>query len=308
MANEVVEETPWAQEDEGSEIEENGDIQISDNAQEDMNLSSQAPQTSGDLASPTDGPAEDAVGDYDPASVDLTVPPQEEEEEQDQSQPTSLKPTPQPTAQSLSAPAPASKKRKTAGGFLVGDSDSEGDDVPAPAPAPDSTSLPTHPSQAPQSLSDPLPDTSASVPQAQEAQAPSNVPSTSQPNDAPAASVVVPTESSGAVAPQFDAGAGAPYDVITTLEDRIKQEPRAAMDAWLDLIAELRQRNDIDALRDVYERFLAVFPQAVSCHNPGVSALFLLLTTSRRTFGLRTWKWRWTSTTFQRQRTSSRRP
>lgn len=264
MANEVVEETPWAQEDEDSEVEENGDIQISDNTQEDMNLSSQAPQTSGDLASSTDGPAEDAVGDYDPASVDLTLPPQEEEQ-QEQSRPTSLKPTPQPTAHSLSTPTPTSKKRKTAGGFLVGDSDSEGDDVPAP----DSTSLP---SQAPQSLSQPPPDTSASVPQAEEA--PSNVPSTSQANSAPAASVVVPTESSGVVAPQFDAGAAAPYDVITTLEDRIKQEPRAAMDAWLDLIAELRQRNDIDALRDVYERFLAVFPQAVSDYNPRVSVLF----------------------------------
>lgn len=267
MANEVVEETPWAQEGEESEVEENGDIQISDNTQEDMNLSSHAPQTSGDLASSTDGPAEDAVGDYDPASVDLTLLPQEEEE-QDQSQQNSLNPTPQPTAQSVPAPAPASKKRKTAGGFLVGDSDSEGDDVPAPA----STSLPTQPSQASQSLSQLPLDTSASAPQAPEAA--SNVPSASQANNAPAASVVVPAESSAAVAPQFDGGAGAPYDVITTLEERIKQEPRAAMDAWLDLIAELRQRNDIDALRDVYERFLAVFPQAVSCHHPGTSALF----------------------------------
>lgn len=268
MANEVVEETPWAQEGEESEGEENGDIQISDNTQEDMNLSSHAPQTSGDLASPTDGPAEDAVGDYDPASVDLTLPPQEEEE-QDQSQQNSLNPTPQPTSQSVPAPAPASKKRKTAGGFLVGDSDSEGDDAPAPA---STTSLPTQPSQAPQSLPQPLLDTSTSASEAVEAA--SNVPSASQANNAPAASVVVPTESSTAVAPQFDGGAAAPYDVITTLEERIKQEPRAAMDAWLDLIAELRQRNDIDALRDVYERFLAVFPQAVSCHNPRVSALF----------------------------------
>ena len=49
MADEVVEETQWAQEGDESEVEENGDIQISDNTQEDMNLSSLAPQTSGDL-------------------------------------------------------------------------------------------------------------------------------------------------------------------------------------------------------------------------------------------------------------------
>lgn len=250
MADEVVEEIPWAQEGDGSEEEENGDIQISDNTQEDMNLSSLAPQTSGDLASPTAGPAEDAVGEYDPASVDLTL--LSQEDEQDQSRQTSLKPTPQPTAQS------APKRRKKAGGFLVGDSDSEDDEVPAPI----STSLPTHPSQAPLSLPQSPLRASASASQAEEAV--SNVPSTSQAIDAPATSVVVPAETSGVVAPQSDDGAGAPYHVITVLEERIKQEPRAAMDAWLDLIAELRQQNDTDALRDVYERFLAVFPQAVS--------------------------------------------
>lgn len=261
MANEVVEETPWAQESDESEVEENGDIQISDNTQEDMNLSSLAPQTSGDLASPTTGPAEDAVGEYDPASVDLSALPQEDE--QDHSRPTSLKPSPQPTTEPAPAPAPALKRRKTAGGFLVGDSDLEDDDD---APAPVSTSLPIQPSQAPQSLPQSPLQTSPSAPLAEEAV--SNVPSTSQANNAPATLVVVPAEPSGVVAPQYDNGAGAPYDVITALEERIKHEPRAAMDAWLDLITELRQRNDIDALRDVYERFLTVFPQAVSLIDP----------------------------------------
>lgn len=285
MADEVVEETQWAQDGDESEVEENGDIQISDNTQEDMNLSSLAPQTSGDLASSTAdpaGPAEDAVGEYDPASVDLTIVPQEDE--QDQSQQNSLKPTPPPTAQS--APVPASKRRKTAGGFLVGDSDSEGDDVPAPV----STSLQTQPSQALQSLPQSL-DNTTSAPEAEVAV--SNVPSTSQADNAPAPSVVVPAESSSIVAPQYEDGARASYDVITSLEERIKQEPRAAMDAWLDLIAELRQRNDIDALRDVYERFLAVFPQAVSPYVPISINTPSVLTISRRTFGLRTWRWRW---------------
>jgi cleavage stimulation factor subunit 3 len=48
------------------------------------------------------------------------------------------------------------------------------------------------------------------------------------------------------------------------LEKRIQDDPRGAMDAWLALIAEQRSKNDTEQSRQVYERFLAVFPQAVS--------------------------------------------
>ncbi|CAN8104785.1 unnamed protein product [Discula destructiva] len=251
MANEAVEEPQLAQEGGEDEIEENGDINISDNPQEDINLSSLAPQTSGELSSPTAGPSDDAAGDYDPASVDLASILQEEEQEGDSRQ-TSLKPTPEPTAES----APAPKRRKTAGGFLVGDSDSEDDQVPTPV----SNAVPSQPTQAPQSFPQSPRRTSISAPQPEEAV--STVPSSSQANNAPAILDAVPAEPSADVPPPFADSADAPYDVITALEQRIKQEPRAATDAWLDLIAELRRRNDTDALRDVYERFLAVFPQS----------------------------------------------
>lgn len=254
MANEAVEETDLAQEGGGFEAEENGDINISDNTQEDINLSSMAPQTSGDLASPTAGPSDDTAGDYDPASVDLTSVLQEAEQ-QDESQQANLKPTPDPAAQS----APAPKRRKTAGGFLVGDSDSEDDDAPAPV----AVTVPSLPSQAPQSFpQSPLRVSSSVPPQVDEAV--SNVPSTSEATNALPIMRGGSDEPSGVVPQPFADSTDAPYDVITTLEQRIKQEPRAAIDAWLDLIAELRRRNDTDALRSVYERFLVIFPQSVS--------------------------------------------
>lgn len=251
MANKAVDETSWVQDGDEFEVDgDNGVIQNSDNAQQDINnlSSSVALQTSGDSASPAAVGASEDVGEYDPESVGVTPLPLQE---QAQSRQSSLKPSPQPTA----PPATVPKKRKTAGGFLVGDSDSE-DETPTPA----SNGLPIQSAQAPQSLSHSPVNTSVLAPQAHEAV--SNVPSTSQANNAPATSFEASAAPPAAAALQLDARM--PQDVVTRLEERIKQDPRAAMDAWLDLIAELRRRNDPEALRGVYERFLAVFPQSVS--------------------------------------------
>ncbi|KKK19556.1 hypothetical protein AOCH_005078, partial [Aspergillus ochraceoroseus] len=51
-----------------------------------------------------------------------------------------------------------------------------------------------------------------------------------------------------------------PHDRIGILEDRIQEDPRGDIPAWLELINEHRSRNRIDSCRDVYERFLKVFP------------------------------------------------
>ncbi|KAK8135461.1 hypothetical protein PG984_003401 [Apiospora sp. TS-2023a] len=53
-----------------------------------------------------------------------------------------------------------------------------------------------------------------------------------------------------------------PTDIIGILEDRIKDDPRGDMDAWLALIEEYRRRNMIQDIRSVYERFFEVFPQS----------------------------------------------
>lgn len=55
-----------------------------------------------------------------------------------------------------------------------------------------------------------------------------------------------------------------PHDTIGILEDRIKEDPRGDLQAWLHLINEHKKRGKIDDARNVYERFLSIFPSAVS--------------------------------------------
>jgi len=59
-----------------------------------------------------------------------------------------------------------------------------------------------------------------------------------------------------------------PHDKVGMLEDRIKEDPRGELDGWLSLIDEHRSRNRLDDARAVYERFLKLFPQAVSHFLP----------------------------------------
>ncbi|KAL8716739.1 MAG: hypothetical protein Q9225_005956 [Loekoesia sp. 1 TL-2023] len=53
-----------------------------------------------------------------------------------------------------------------------------------------------------------------------------------------------------------------PHDKIGILEDRIQEDPRGDMDAWLSLIDEYRKRGKIDEARTTYDRFFVVFPAA----------------------------------------------
>ena len=54
------------------------------------------------------------------------------------------------------------------------------------------------------------------------------------------------------------------HDVVGILEDRIKADPRGDIDAWLELMEELKSRNKQEEVRGIYERFLKVFPYSVS--------------------------------------------
>ena len=55
-----------------------------------------------------------------------------------------------------------------------------------------------------------------------------------------------------------------PQDRIGILEDRIAEDPRGDVEAWLSLIEEHRRRHKHDDARAAFERFLRVFPTAVS--------------------------------------------
>lgn len=54
-----------------------------------------------------------------------------------------------------------------------------------------------------------------------------------------------------------------PHDRVGMLEDRIKEDPRGDISAWIELIAEHRSRNRLDNAREVFERFFKVFPSSV---------------------------------------------
>ena len=54
-----------------------------------------------------------------------------------------------------------------------------------------------------------------------------------------------------------------PHDRVGILEDRIKEDPRGDIEAWISLIDEHRKRNKLEDARNVYERFFKVFPAAV---------------------------------------------
>lgn len=55
-----------------------------------------------------------------------------------------------------------------------------------------------------------------------------------------------------------------PNDRVGILEDRITEDPRGDIDAWLSLISEHRKRGKFDDARAVYDRFFKYFPTAVS--------------------------------------------
>jgi cleavage stimulation factor subunit 3 len=55
-----------------------------------------------------------------------------------------------------------------------------------------------------------------------------------------------------------------PQDRVGLLEDRIADDPRGDIEAWLGLIEEHRRRHKHDEAGAVFERFFKVFPSAVS--------------------------------------------
>lgn len=174
-------------------------------------------------------------------------------------------------AASRSSSRTSTRKRKTVGGFLADDSDEETDTA---TPTQNSASLQPPASDTPKRFPSPL---QTSVTQQDVAGAPEN-PSDSKaaPNPSHAPSVT-PGQSSTVQAPaaQILTSAGPsqgvsvpkarlPNDKTGILEDKIKEDPRGDLDAWLSLISEHRSRHKYDEATEVYERFLKVFPQAVS--------------------------------------------
>ncbi|KAL3475027.1 hypothetical protein BJX99DRAFT_166708 [Aspergillus californicus] len=209
----------------------------------------------------------------------------------DPSQPASQTPTPsRPESQvSTSAPNQASfqLKTRTIGGFVVEDEDEDdaGDDADYEPPAvlgvEDMNTIPSQPIPGNANEATSTPDVSLDE-AAQDSASAKNVPTSSfssvpvaskndgsmnlgqnlynsrttlQPEILRESATATPTPDS----PSTSKGR-LPHDRVGILEDRIQEDPRGDIPAWLELINEHRGRNRIDSARDVYERFLAVFP------------------------------------------------
>lgn len=132
-------------------------------------------------------------------------------------------------AASATPSQPAPSKPKMSGGFIVEASDDEDDDGPT-------QEEPTQP---------------------QNATAPTITTTTT-----------TTTTDSGLPTPSADASSRMPpaiaaLDPVVLLEARVKEDPRGDMDAWLGLMADHRRRSKLTEVRNVYSKFVEVFPQAV---------------------------------------------
>lgn len=181
---------------------------------------------------------------------------------------------------SRSSSRASERKPKTIGGFLADDSDDETIALPArsssngllqaPAAAGPSRSVSRSPLNTISTPQDIQKSTrSQSIPSAVPltTNAVSSLPSAGDHGDHTRQSVTAQMPISSA-APAGSSGnvpkARLPHDRAGILEDRIKEDPRGDLDAWLSLITEHRKRNKLDDARAVYERFFKVFPSAVS--------------------------------------------
>jgi cleavage stimulation factor subunit 3 len=92
-----------------------------------------------------------------------------------------------------------------------------------------------------------------------------------QPQNATAPTITTTTTTttdSGLPTPSADASSRMPpaiaaLDPVVLLEARVKEDPRGDMDAWLGLMADHRRRSKLTEVRNVYSKFVEVFPQAV---------------------------------------------
>lgn len=233
-------------------------------------------------------PAEDDDEDYDPSALmpdtsayDPSAPPMPQQPEQ--STPTPSQPAsqaPSRTASAIPDQKTQAKPPRTMGGFVVDDEDDEDESPVAKAAgaqgvkvsAPGSTHTPERSvSQTPVNA---LPS-SSNVPihkaaQDQGVSGVSNGAQSALPADSAAS--VNPSSQTFAAAQPPSSKARLPQDRIGILEDRIQEDTRGDLDAWLNLLGEYRRRDKLDEARAVYARFFKVFPHAVSLADPSKSA------------------------------------
>ncbi|TIA24725.1 Suf-domain-containing protein [Aureobasidium pullulans] len=236
-----------------------------------------------------------AGSEYDPASYDPAAQDPAEDQDQDQDQeeeeeeddedydPSSFMPdqpqpsaTPQPAAVQSQPPsqipsrtasrmsdATAAQKPKTIGGFIEEDDDDDDEEQEQGTGTNGSLAqTPVQQQQNVQAVYNPPPTDVL-----EQDHAPSAIPTQGASvqgqalpqSNAPVPSAQISSSSSAALSkPRL------PQDRVGQLEDRIADDPKGDVDAWLDLIALHRSKNKLNDARNVYDRFFEVFPTALT--------------------------------------------
>ncbi|KAF2155376.1 hypothetical protein K461DRAFT_253579 [Myriangium duriaei CBS 260.36] len=216
------------------------------------------------------------------------------EETIDEQDASTLAPPQQPPSRSVSrtsnVSAQAAQKPVTIGGFVTEDSDEEADATQVPQITQTNGAIALEsvksPSQAPTGSipHSPVPVSVQDLGLAPAAQNVSSaslsvpVPVNGASTPTPAPSFILPSadgaveskvgEAASALSSQSQVASAAvpktrlPNDLIGIFEDRIAEDPKGDVDAWLGLIAHLRSKGKYDEVRKVYGRFFEVFPTA----------------------------------------------
>jgi cleavage stimulation factor subunit 3 len=208
-----------------------------------------------------------------------------------------LKPPPAPVSAEVSAAPTPTKQPRTRGGFVDESEDEEEEPVEQPKTAASALLNASGAAESPQrsftnTPSNTLPNPDVQLHSAQDQGALSLLSASVAVNEsAPSIASTLPNGSTpvpdvtmtGAPAPLNVASgrqstvpvtpvptsnalpkARLPQDRIGILEDRIAEDPRGDIEAWLSLIEEHRRRHKNDDARAVFDRFLKTFPTAVS--------------------------------------------
>lgn len=231
-----------------------------------------------------------SAAEYDPASYDpaeqTAVHGQEDEEEDDEDyDPSSFMPD-QPQPQPSATPQPAavvsqppsqipsrtasrmsetltSQKPKTIGGFIEEDDDEDDEEQEQGTGTNGSLAqTPVQQQQNVQAVYNPPP--TDSLEQDHAPSAISTQGASVQGQALPQAAAPVPSAQISSSSSAAQTKPRLPQDRVGQLEDKIADDPKGDVDAWLDLIALHRSKNKLDDARNVYDRFFDVFPTAVS--------------------------------------------
>lgn len=267
QASDVESTEPTAVEEQGASYEDEDEYDPSSTLHDQYQASAQDPQQSED-ATAAAAPIPNSTSDVETGPANGIPDPS-----QNPSRAESQTSTPVPPAGTSAPP-----QTRTIGGFVVEDDDEdekdEGDyEPPAALGGDDTDAMPMTMSEDPSS-GNANQNTSPDVPSqpavhSSYSPAPvSNIdPSASGPvqwasQNASQQNSTAPTPVPDS--PSASRGGRLPHDRVGILQDRVDEDPRGDIPAWLELIAEHRSRNRLDSARETYEKFLKVFPMAVS--------------------------------------------